>query len=671
MAKKKRGFINRLVGNLVPKASKEEVALITRRVSKRVRAQMKKQLSIDTMAQNRFPLTETPFFGGLQVEAGPVQENHLARMTTWFFTPMLGQPRNVNINQIRDFSLSFWVKICVNAVLDEIATVGWKIVPKEPDKFKELEDDSAEKKAIEEKIAEIEKFFQNPNRNAESWSTIRRAWHKDIMELDSGVLVKVFSAGSFEEGEEGEPKTISQEVITKNYKLEKNAKTGEIEKKIADDGKDHEFTLKKKILKEGKERDDALKKGEFKLNEIYARDGGSFLKEADIFGITMGYYQYSFLQKFALPEFFNKKEIVFSTRYPRSNSVYGWSVVQSIFDIIESLNASLIYNRDFFQNQAIPHGMLSMIDMPNEQLLKFRAYWENHVKGKAHKFPITNFKTDFQKFITTNREMEFLNSQKWYANLVCAMFGTTPGELGINVSPTGTASRATQEGQERVHLRKAIKPLLAIEEYHINTEIIPEFFGEEEEVTVMYQCKELDLAEELRQQKIDESDLDRGVRTINEVRIERGLDPVEWGDTPMQVAQREAQAEQFQALQDRDTFAGDNRREDREGRVAEGTPDIDETKSTKMSEIVKNLSKADHGNTGHEEESSHNKPKKKPKDKEREDKSDEVRDEAKSYSEFIIKEFGKLEKEVLSSVEKSLDEFFTKSGTFRKKTFGS
>jgi SPP1 gp7 family putative phage head morphogenesis protein len=583
---------------------------------------------------------------------GIIPDNHFMRLTTWFFSPLLGQPRSINVSRIRDFGKTPMVRMSLNTILNEITTISHKIRPKDPDTFKELP--VAEQNKILEKVKQVETFFEHPNRNEESWNFVRRAWHRDLLELDSGCLNKVYSAGSFEQPEDfmrtdsdRTARNVADALKTKSYKFKAkqardaymNMGTGQVF--INKETKETEFEIKKRILKQGDAEVEARKSGEMKMLEIYARDGGSLLKDVDSFGIVHGYYQYSFRQPLRIPEFFNKREIVYTSLYPESGSAYGRSALQDILDIVESFNYSIIYNKDFFEKQGIPSGAIVLEGASPDQLKKFKAYWQAEIQGKGHKLPITNVPLDFKRFIATNREMEFLESQKWYANLIASSLGTTPSELGLNLGK----NRSTNESEERVHIKSAIKPLLKLEEFHINTEVIPEFFLPDEEITVEYVLDHVDLAEEARQRKNDESDLTNSVLTINEVRMSRGLEEVDWGDVPVGVANAERQAEAQERFAEQQQV-NNERMQDRGERTAAGTPAQEEKKSFKN--MVRRLQKTQEDV----------KP------------GEDMIDESDTYATFLERSYKVLEDRVIKSIDNTLKKNYTKSAEVFTKTFG-
>jgi HK97 family phage portal protein len=404
-------------------------------------------------------------------------------MSTWFYAPQLGQPRGgTPVSVMRQFAQTPQVAMCIKTIIDEISGIPYSIVPKRG------YDDSFN----EDIKLEIEEFLRYPNRNGESFTTIIKALLKDILEIDAGVIVKTFS----------------------NYSKEKQYSFTSY---VAKDGEYPTVDIMAKALTT-----------KAKLSEIYCRDAGTFVLNPNEFGILPedkpAYFQYSWLNHSAKPLPFFKREIVYFNSTPRSNSPYGWSPIESLFMVLESLNNAVRFNKKSFEEYAIPDGALSVIGADKDALARFIQQWKNDVKGKPHKLVIFNEDMKFTPFHQKNKDMEWLEGQKYYQRLVWAMYGVTPDELGF----TETSNRSVGESQSRVFVRRAIKPFLQLLQTKITEDIIAEFYDGEIECEIKWDWIDQELEKEEQLQKRE--DVKTGILTINEVRLDRGLDPVSWGD---------------------------------------------------------------------------------------------------------------------------------------------
>ena len=418
------------------------------------------------------------------VRSGVVETDKHALLTSWYYSPRIGQPRGgTPIPTMRKFGQTPQVRMCTKTIIDEITGIDYDIVP--TDKFKETYN--------EERFNRVKDFFKYPNRNGETFDDITKMLLKDILEIDAGVIIKTFSSDGYTK-----PKTYKYNYVDK----EKNTLTGTYECKA--------LTKKAELL------------------EIYARDGGSFLVAPNEFGILPddkpAYFQYSFIHPVTAPLAFYKRELVYFKMSPRSNSPYGWSPIESIFMVLEALNNAIRYNKKFFEEYAIPSGALSLIGANKDSFSRFMSNWDKKIKGKPHKLVVFNEDMKFTPFNMANKDMQWLEGQKFYQKLVWAMYGVTSDELGF----TETSNRSVGQSQSRVFVRRAIKPYLQLLEQKFTNEVITEFYDGEPEVELKF--KFIDIHEEHIKRTEEWNDVKVGIRTINEIRLDRGFEPVEWGD---------------------------------------------------------------------------------------------------------------------------------------------
>jgi HK97 family phage portal protein len=421
----------------------------------------------------------------MNIQTGTVRTDNYAYMTAWYFNPQIGQPRGgTPITTMRQFAQTPQVAMAIKTIIDEVTGMEWEIVPK-----KGYED--TYNPQIMDQIVE---FLQYPNRNGESFQDILKMLLKDILEIDAGVLVKVFA---------GDSKT------EKNYTY-----TSFTDSAITTD-------IKVKALTKNA-----------KMTEIYCRDGGSFIVAPDMYGILPddrpSYFQYSFLNANLEPKPFWKREISYYKMNPRSTTPYGWSPIESIFMILEALNNAVRFNKKIFEEHAIPDGALSIIGADEEALGRFIESWKQNVKGKPHKLVIFNEDMKFTPFQRSNADMEWLGGQEYYQKLVWAMYGVTPDELGF----TENSNRSTGQTQSRVFLRRAVKPYTQLLETKVTEDILAEFYADgmpEVELKFKFDESELMKEEHIEQRE----DIKLSIITINEARLARGLEPVEWGNQPL------------------------------------------------------------------------------------------------------------------------------------------
>lgn len=404
----------------------------------------------------------------------------------WFFAARLGQPRQSNLMEIRTFARSPWVQMALNTIKKEVKQVPYEIITVDEDEDIENYQEQADK---------LDDWLNHINSNNETIYDLMDAAITDIGEIDAGIWSKVYSVNSYS--------MQNVDVVDTQGKVTGN------EPRIT--------------LNDFKQRE---------LLELWYADGASFLYDIDIFRRIRGYYQYSFKHPRAAPIFFYPDEITYFVMNRRSYTLYGFSPTQAAQQEIELMMQSSRYNKDFFLKNMMPDGIFTLEDSDEDSIEGIKDDWQTAVQGKPHKLLFINAKGDLHVLNQTNRDMEWLDGQKWYFHVIFGMFGMSPAEVGFHED----VNRSTQEGQERVTVKNAIKPYLELFEKKINTEIIPEFFQEEKPLIKIKFMPKDHVAEKIEfDQNMKEVEI--GTMTPNEYRRTRGRGDVEGGDKPRQQQQ--------------------------------------------------------------------------------------------------------------------------------------
>ena len=466
----------------------------------------------------------------------------------FLYKPPFGYPRKDNPVLYRRLAETPYVFSVVKTLCDEASSLEWDICVKEGIENPEQYD---------EKIKEVKAFLQNPNGNEESWEHIQRAFMRDLLELDSGVIVKVFD-------------------------------------------------------KQGK------------LKELYARDAISFLKNADIYGCisnradfimpmqlnpadehteelsgdtiqnyynnyvlhSAAYFQYGWTAgSFPVP--FGKREIVYMMANPRTDSIYGRSPLDILQNTIMTLQYGNDYHLDFYVNGNVPEGIISIPGAQEEELqaLSSQLHDKTHVldaldneRRIGSRIPLTSY-TDpkFIPFQLSPKEMEVIQQQQWFIKMVWMCYGVTPDEMGY----TETSNRAVGDSQAKVFKRKALRPICNVIEYHVNTQILPEFFVNEmegenkqfgdyeqksfdmawelaiKECPIEFKYKDYDVEEDIKKHTVYQMEINMGVRTAEMVAEELGINVEE-----LKVQKEEAHQKQMEMFKQQSNMQGNNDNKD-------------------------------------------------------------------------------------------------------------
>ena len=463
------------------------------------------------------PISKAPsqIMGGIALtgfsqtlEAGyafPVVSNlgrNKAVLSEWWLNPIHGQPRLMDIRTVRSLARNGVGSMCTEKILDIIAQQEWTIRPRKieggKDKFNRSHADK------------IKEFLYNPNRNNETLDSVIRKIGRNILETDDGVGVKVFS--EYKEGMNPNTNMGINVVPNPQYTPETDLRDM--------------VTIDRTPTRNAE------------LIEFSAEDGTSFLKQTDMHGYLLNYWQYSYIVP-KRPIGFIPREICYISINPRAGSPYGYSPFESIIDWLTYIIQAGKYNRRFYENSSFFPMHITFEDVKDKQDMQ---YWQDYLQHnfmgpeKAWGAFLTNGHVKVSPITFNNRDLQNLETQQWYFKLVCAKLKVPPSMLGF----TENVNRATAGQQTATFRSEAIRPLTKAIERAFNREVIPDLDPDAccEFAFIQYS----DLDEEQRRANNEAVYIQNSVKTPNEVREGMDMEEVEGGDVIMWEMQK-AQAE--------------------------------------------------------------------------------------------------------------------------------
>jgi len=368
----------------------------------------------------------------------------------FWLAPPYGRPRSIDYDRLEPLETSVWVRMCVQHIVDSIAGADWDIVPV----------DAGED--VDEKISKATKEFFSSRTWMESFGQILRQCLPDLINYDSGVIVKVFPVKAYDQYRE----------------------------------------IKKYVPP----------------LELIALDGRSVLKDVDLYKNLRGYWQYAWINPQGVPIHFKRDELIYLQQAPSAREPYGVSNLSVIESVLDYMTDSTLAQSKYWKNGLFIGGQIDLPDVTDlTELRRMQAYYEAKLRGprKYNKWIITGGGAKVQSMPFTSQQMQWLDSQKWFAKMIFAVYKLTPSELGF----TEDLNRATGIQQMQIHKSKGVRPVLLILQEAINREIIWKHFSPE--IQFIFN-KELDLDEESKQTDIDTKRLQAGLDSVNELRDRDG-----------------------------------------------------------------------------------------------------------------------------------------------------
>ncbi len=420
-------------------------------------------------------------------------------LTEWWFNPIWGQPRLADLKTLKMLARGHIGSMCIEAILDQVMQVEWDVVPK----YRHQIDRPAGMQAEErEQTINLMAFLEDPNRNHDNWNKIVRMMLRNILETDDGVGVKVY-----------------QDYMRPPVPNVQIASTGDVRSYTAQPAWDQVPVPGSPLI------------------EFYAEDGSSFLKQTDMHGYLMNYWQYSFVVP-RRPVRFETNEILYIMQNPRAGSPYGYSPFESLVDTLTMLGKAAQFNEHFYENSAIPALQFDYPWIKNvEELEAMGKYLEENFMGpdKSFRTIATQGGVKVNTISFNPRDLQNIEVQDFYIKLCLAKLKVPPVILGLEQGGGlgGGASGAAQ-AQAAIHKSRAIKPLMTLFEHATNRSLVPDVLGiPTQECLVEFRWGSMiDIEERERMARIDQVYLGTGVMVPNEVRQRDQMDRVPWGDGP-------------------------------------------------------------------------------------------------------------------------------------------
>ncbi len=216
-------------------------------------------------------------------------------------------------------------------------------------------------------------------------------------------------------------------------------------------------------------------------------------------------------------------------RYPDPRDPYGagLSPLRAAFEQVAMASEFLAYKRALWSNNAVPGVIVSPAEViSDEERARLETAWQQKfARGGTGRLLVAESSLRVDVLQQSLGDLAALAEARATREEIGNAFGIPIPFL------TGETNLANLQAAEQQHASQAIRPRLQRRDEKINEQLIPLydatgrlFVASDDPVPRQQEFL-------LKQQ---ETDLRWGVRTINEVRAERGLEPVPWGEHPWQ-----------------------------------------------------------------------------------------------------------------------------------------
>ena len=189
----------------------------------------------------------------------------------------------------------------------------------------------------------------------------------------------------------------------------------------------------------------------------------------------------------------------------------------------------LRFNRHLLRNSARPDFLLlTNQELNDAQLEDFYARWEQRYQGpgNAHRPAVASAVRDVKTLGLSHRDIDFIQGLRWSLEEVSRTYGVPKLLLG----DFERATYANVQASERLFWRNTVVPEVRFLEDQLNRALLPKLGYPN--LTAEFDLSVIEALQEDENSRVQRETalLDRGVLTINEVRRERNLPEVPWGD---------------------------------------------------------------------------------------------------------------------------------------------
>ena len=207
----------------------------------------------------------------------------------------------------------------------------------------------------------------------------------------------------------------------------------------------------------------------------------------------------------------------------------GFGSVQAMSDSVDLDLSARQWNRAFFRNSARPDLILKSKFKTREQMDPIRLQFEDRYRGteNAHKVAILPDGVEPDKMGWSQKEMDFVEQLKWSRDDILSGLRTPHVVLGLGAGEN--LNRATAEATNYIYALRTVTPRLRRIALFLNALLIPRF----EKSLVLDFDNVVPQDEEMEIKKRVAALGGAPYQTVNEVRDELGLTPVEGGDAVM------------------------------------------------------------------------------------------------------------------------------------------
>jgi hypothetical protein len=275
----------------------------------------------------------------------------------------------------------------------------------------------------------------------------------------------------------------------------------------------------------------------------------------------VAYAQYIAGQKIAE---FTTDDMLWEMMSARSYSPYGLAPLESLILQCESALRGALYNLNYFRESNVPEGFITLpeeVASSQETVQQWQDWFDLMMSGDPRFMRRLKILPGGAEYTAAKKpeDMAFERFEMWLLQQTCAVFDVPPQDIGI----TYQVNKATADSQSDLSKERGLYPLANFIREILN-DIIQVELGFDKLQWAWQNINPVDRKEEA---DIAKTEVDMGALSVDEYRINKGLEPIGLGHFIMtssgpimvdDIISGKYQQRQDQATQSKDPNASDN-----------------------------------------------------------------------------------------------------------------
>lgn len=220
---------------------------------------------------------------------------------------------------------------------------------------------------------------------------------------------------------------------------------------------------------------------------------------------------------------YTRDELLYLPRNLRVHKVYGYSPVEQLVMMVNIIIRRELFQLAYYTDGNVPDLLLGTPDAWSaKQIAEFQGYFDTLMTDDAARRRKVKYVPSGMKPIPTREPTLKDEMDEWLARVVCYAFNLPPTPFVKQMN------RATATNAQEVALAEGLAPFLSWVKRKMDR-IIANVFGRPD---LEWQWEDQQDIDPQVQATIDDLNIRNGTATVNEVRTNRGDEPLEGGDEP-------------------------------------------------------------------------------------------------------------------------------------------